>query len=183
MPSASGRIARVGLGCSGCRPFAQRFWLLLLGCTGSGRASAQPTRLDAEQEAALADTILAVTERYNAAWEALSAEGILAFHPDDLRYYYRGSGGISSKVVFDRVLREEILPFMRSWSMEVIDPDVEVLGPDAAVVSFVMDTEVVDASGQADDYGSGALTYVFERRDGEWQIVLMHESAAVPQGP
>jgi ketosteroid isomerase-like protein len=157
--------------------------VLLLGCTGSGMTSAQPRRLDAQQEAALAETIFAVTERYNAAWEALSAESILAFHPDDLRYYYRGSGGISSRAVFERILRDEILPSMRSWSMKVIDPHVKVLGPDAATVSFVFDTEVVDASGQPDDYGSGALTYVFERRDGEWQIILIHESAPVPQGP
>ena len=89
---------------------------------------------------------------------------------------------MSSKAAFERVLREEILPSMRSWSMEVIAPHVEVLGPDAAAVSFAFDTDVVGASGQPYDYGTGTLTYVFERRSGEWKIVLMHESAPVPEG-
>ena len=133
------------------------------------------------REGAVADTVLALTEAYNAAWEALDPEAILAFHPDDLRYYYRGSGGMSSKAAFEGVLREEILPAMRSWSMGVVDPHVEVLGPDAAVVSFAFDTDVVGASGRPYDYRSGALTYVFERRGGSWKIVLMHESAPVPE--
>lgn len=158
------------------------FAALLIGSM-SGCGSAEPARLDAEREAALADSILSLTRQYNAAWESLSADRISAFHSDDFHYYWRGSTDASSRAEYDRLLREEILPSMQKWSAEMHDPYVKVLGPNAAVVSFEFSSGVLNAAGEPDDYGSGALTYVFERRDGKWKIVLIHESAAMPDGP
>lgn len=151
--------------------------LLLIGAPVPASVRAQPTEPAAQEEEALADTILALTDVYNAAWEALDPEAILRFHSDDFRYYWRGSSaGMSSKAAFERVLRDEILPGMRKWSAEVIDPQVEMLGRDGAVVSFEFTSEAEDTAGEPFDYGAGALSYVFERRDEGWPIVLIHES-------
>ena len=83
----------------------------------------------------------------------------------DIRYYWLGKGAINSNQAFERLL-DEILPGIKSWSVNVREPHVEVLGPDAAVVSFLTD--------------AGASTYVFERRNAQWKIINIHESEPLP---
>ena len=155
--------------------------LLLLGGMGAGGASAQTAGAEADQEAAIADTLLALTDSYNAAWEDLDLEQISQFHADDLRYYWRGATASSSQADFERLFREDILSQIRAYSAKVLDPHVEVLGSYAGAVSFVFDGVVETPEGVSLDY-DGALTYVFERRDGEWKLVLIHESAPLREG-
>jgi hypothetical protein len=64
-------------------------------------------------EASAARELLALTKEYNAAWDRLDADAIMGFHPDDVHYYWYGSV-IPSRAVFDKVLREEILPNTKS---------------------------------------------------------------------
>lgn len=132
---------------------------LLLGC-----ASSHPAPPEADEEA-IASTVLGLTEAYLDAWESLDKDRILSFHSDDIRYYWLGKGTISSNSDFARLL-DQILPGIKSWSVQVKDQHVEVLGRDAAVVSFLTQ--------------AGASTYVFERRDGQWKIINIHESEPIP---
>ena len=132
---------------------------LLLGC-----APSHPAPPEADEEA-IASTVLGLTEAYLDAWESLDKDRILSFHSEDIRYYWLGKGAINSNQAFERLL-DEILPGIKSWSVNVREPHVEVLGPDAAVVSFLTD--------------AGASTYVFERRNAQWKIINIHESEPLP---
>ncbi len=122
--------------------------------------------------------IIAITEAYNHAWELLDADSISEFHSDYIHYYWRGVIAASNKVEFDHLLKQ-LLPSMKEYKHTTIDPFIEVLGPDAAMTSFQFDGEIINPDGTLMDY-DGALTYVFKRNDGEWKIVLVHESAPIP---
>ncbi|MFO8173857.1 MAG: ester cyclase, partial [Longimicrobiales bacterium] len=55
------------------------------------------------------------------------------------------------------------------------DRAVEVLGPDAAVFSGSWTLTQTDTTGARTD-DAGVITFVYERRSGEWEIVHAHES-------
>ena len=154
--------------------------MLLLGMTGARHVFAQTSQSEHKQDSAIADTVLALTNEYVVAWESLNQEDILRFHSDDIQYYWMGTGSVTSNAAFAGLLKM-ILPTLRSWSMKVREPRIKVLGPDAAVVSFLFDFESVGTDGQLDS-GTQAATYVFERLNGDWKIIIVHESAPVPKG-
>ncbi len=133
----------------------------------------------AQGEDDLAEFLLSLTNEYNAAWETLNLDSISEFHSDDIRYYWRGLLVCASQSEFERHFREDILTVITAYSAETVEPHVEVLGPDAGVVSYGFRGQVVTPDGETQDY-SGALSIVFERRDGDWKVVLIHESAPEP---
>jgi ketosteroid isomerase-like protein len=51
-----------------------------------------------------------------------------------------------------------------------------VWGQDAAVDSLLSNAESIGHDGSVSNHGSGALTYVWNRIDGDWKIVHIHES-------
>ena len=58
---------------------------LAIGCSPPRTAG-----LSAEREAAIADTLLSLTEAYNEVWEELDLERISEYHAADFTYYRRG---------------------------------------------------------------------------------------------
>ena len=127
---------------------------------------------------AIADTIRALSEDYNAAWEELSVARIIDFHGAGFEYYW-----------FDRKITDEFAELVgnvwlsdtQEYSIEMFEPSVEVLGQDAAVISFSFRDRQVFVSGEVATT-QGLLSYVFERRDGGWKIVRVHHSGPVPEG-
>lgn len=57
------------------------------------------------------------------------------------------------------------------------EPEVDVLGPRSAVASMLIRGQVTDSAGERRKI-SGAITLVFQLRDGEWKVVQAHESSA-----
>jgi ketosteroid isomerase-like protein len=118
-----------------------------------------------------------VTTQYNKSWETLDLEKIAAFHSAE-SFLYWSSGGLScgSNEEFRNVFGN-ILPMMKTWTIKDISSySVQVLGPDAAVASLLLNAESVGQDGSVSNHGSGALTYVWNRIDGDWKIVHIHES-------
>lgn len=58
----------------------------------------------------------------------------------------------------------------------LIDPEVRMLGPDAAVVTYVRLTQSRDAAGAAHTSRSEE-TRIWQRRDGRWRLAHLHRSA------
>lgn len=156
--------------------------VLLLGSIAVGCVSTQAQRLDAERELAIADTLLAITKAYNAAWEELDLERISEYHADDFTYYRRGVVQSASQTEFEQVYHDDVATQITSYWANATETWVEVLGPDAGVVAFVFRGGVETPDGATYDY-DGALTYVYERRGGRWQVVHIHESAYLPESP
>ena len=150
--------------------------LLLLFWSSAGCKSTSSPLFGTEPEATTSDTLLALTEAYNDAWEQLSADAILSFHGSGFQYYWFDQR-LSAE--FEEVLRHEWLPGIEAYSIEMVDPQVYVLATDAAVVSFqFLDREWADGSVEE---SKGALGYIFERQNGAWKIVRIHHSGPVPE--
>lgn len=118
-----------------------------------------------------------VTTQYNKSWESLDIEQIAAFHSAE-SFLYWSSGGLScgSNEEFRNVFGN-ILPMMKKWTIkDISNSSVQVLGPDAAVASLLLDAESIGQDGSVSNHGSGALTYVWNRIDGVWKIIHIHES-------
>lgn len=147
---------------------------LTAGCAERKQADDQ---LTPEEEQAVADTVTALTDEVGAAFEELAPEPYREFFSDDFVAYARGV----------RVSRSEwqneiskLMGELREISHELTSRDVEVLGPDAAVVSQQKVGGGVIAEGDSFQ-NSVAETFVWERRDGKWKIVQHHESFVPPE--
>jgi len=127
-------------------------------------------------DSVVAETILSVTRELAGAWERLDADAYLAHFSEDLTFYFEGSR--SSRTEFETVVRQAIAS-LRESTFEVLNPEVEVLGPNAAVISFELREVMVDTSGASTEL-RGVLTLVFERRRGQWLVVRAHETLPPP---
>lgn len=63
----------------------------------------------------------------------------------------------------------------RSYSMEITDSNLEVLGRDAGVATGTYRIQAVDTAGKSQEY-EAAFTKIYERRNGSWKLVRGHES-------
>jgi uncharacterized protein (TIGR02246 family) len=131
--------------------------------------SAQP---GPQREAALGDALLVLAGEWTAAWNAMDPERMLRLHADDGLFYW--PFGRDTAREFEEVLSSKIIPNVR-YSIEMIEPHVRLLGPDAGIVSFRLHGgEISVRSGETRPYAS-AVSLVFQRRGGEWKIVHIHE--------
>lgn len=64
---------------------------------------------------------------------------------------------------------------LKMTTFEVENPEVKVLGPDAAVITFRLHETLVDKS-ENTTVINGMLSLVYERSNDQWQIVRAHES-------
>lgn len=151
--------------------------ILVTATLASGCAPADSGQMTAEREAALADTLRALTHQVDSAFKALEPGPYLALYSDDTHFYYDGSHLPRKK--FEAVVQKEMQAF-ESFSSSMMEPQVEVLGPDAGVVSFRYEGTAVDTAGNSQKM-TAAITAVFERRNGEWKVVQAHESFPPPQ--
>jgi uncharacterized protein (TIGR02246 family) len=121
--------------------------------------------------------IIDITNEYNKTWETLNVEKVAEFHSDE-SFLYWWHGGRASRSNDDfRKFFSELFPKMKSWTIKETSPfSVQVLNQDAAIVSFILDAESISQSGTISNDGSGALTYVWNKMNGKWKIVHIHES-------
>jgi hypothetical protein len=67
---------------------------------------------------------------------------------------------------------------MRKWTVrETSAFSVQVTNKNGAVASFILKAESVGLDGTVSNHGSGALTYVWNKINGEWKLIHIHESA------
>jgi hypothetical protein len=87
-------------------------------------------------------------------------------------FYFEGQQ--VERADFDASVRATMAA-LRSSTFEIFDPQVEVLGPNGAAISFRLREVMVDTRGATTDL-RGALTLVWSRRSEGWRVVLAHES-------
>lgn len=102
--------------------------LLAAGCQGT-----DSTESTADGEAALADTVQVLAQEMATAWSALKPEPYLNLYSDDVQFYFRGAR--STRAEFEKQVRK-IMRGYQTYTIEPINPQIEVLGEDAAVASF-----------------------------------------------
>ena len=131
----------------------------------------ETTASEVEGEVAPADTVLALAEEWLDAWNELDADRMLQFYDEDLLYYWRGRPMTYEQ--FKGALYEFIIP-NESYSIEIVDPHVQVLGTDAAVVAFNWRDKA--DSGEDIPPLTGGASLIFELRGEQWKIAHIHES-------
>jgi len=122
--------------------------------------------------------ILDLTTQYTKTWETLNVEQIATYHSNE-SFLYWGHGELqcTSNDQFRKAF-SKILPMMKKWTVkETSSFSVQVLNKDAAVTSFILKAESVGLDGTIANHGSGALTYVWNKINGEWKLIHIHESA------
>lgn len=152
---------------------------LLLACDRAGSRPASGAGTPAADTAALGDTLRGLIVN---AWDLTRADAV-----DRIMRLYPSNGPVVSasagQITTSRdSLRAQIDRFyqwigqnMRQPRWEWVQSHVEVLGPDAAVLSAVYRIPHETPEGRPHAIG-GAWTMVFERRDGRWVIVHEHLS-------
>jgi len=65
----------------------------------------------------------------------------------------------------------------RNSQITLIEPEVRMLGPDAAVITYVRLVQSRDGAGGGDTTSRTEETRVWRRRDGRWRLVHLHRSA------
>jgi ketosteroid isomerase-like protein len=154
-----------------------RVGLILIAGSTVNCARPDSPALDPAGERAIADTIQTLTEAYNDAWETLDIEAIMDFHGAGFEYYWFD---IKAEGDFGAILGDWLSETVE-FTWQVSEPSVEVLGGDAAVISFLFKDRVVFRSGSVAET-RGAMSYVFEQRDDNWEIVRVHQSGPPPPG-
>lgn len=147
---------------------------LIAGCKGDSTSS----ELTPEQESAIADSVWAIAENANAAWEQLDAEAYLDYYSDDAHFYYHGTH--YSRTDLENLVNSYLKGLQQSTIEILEEPQVRVLGPKAAIVSFRYKGTNVNSNGNSNEV-TAAISAVLEHRQGEWKIVLAHESTASQQ--
>jgi len=124
----------------------------------------------------IADEIIAMTRKYNRAWDTLQMNEVAKFHSNkSFRYYRHGNLAVGSNEEFRRVAPEWMKETKTLTEIEFNDPVVQVLSKDTAIIGFKGVAKVVLKDGK-DELESGATTYVWQKIDKEWKIVNIHES-------
>lgn len=139
-----------------------------LGCAGPGQAGGE---LTAQEEDALADTIMSVNQAFVTRFSELDPAAYIQHVGDDIQYYFQGW---VEGAAYEQALRD-FMAGHRSYSMEITDSNVEVLGRDAGVATGTYRIQAVDTAGQSQEY-EAAFTKIYERRNGSWKLVRGHES-------
>lgn len=110
----------------------------------------------------MADTAQALVQEWATAWSALEPGPYLDLYSDSVQFYYRGAR--SPRPTFEKQVRS-LMAGHRTYRIEPINPQIDVLAEDAAVASFRYKGRAVDTTGNARDV-SAAVTLVYQRRGG-----------------
>jgi hypothetical protein len=144
---------------------------VLLVCTGHGAAQ----RFDPVVSRS-GDTLMARTQQWVDTWNNKDLEGMRRLHAADIGRQRYGIGhGFTTVEWLLKELRDKNF-WGLSWSLRIVDPEVRMLGGDAGLVSFRLLGTETPTEGPAHPF-SAAFSVVFQRIQGEWRIVHVHDSS------
>ena len=147
------------------------FTLFVCAAITQACAPASPSAMSEQERAAVAEAVAQRVEGYVDAIRTLDLDRMLQFWADTDGFVYAGDGSLTVGYdVHAAQLREVIGSTAQVNSMEISDPHIYVLGPDAAAYSMEFEWSMTSVSGDT-TRARGAWTYVFKRLDGEWKVV------------
>ena len=120
----------------------------------------------------VADSIEIFTHELAESWVRLDADDYLHWFSDDFVFYIAGQR--VSRSGFEAVVRAAT-GALKTSTFDISDPHIEVLAPDAGVISFGLREVMVDTAGATTDLNA-AMTLVWQRQEDAWRIIMAHES-------
>jgi uncharacterized protein (TIGR02246 family) len=115
--------------------------------------------------------LLSLTEQWVRSWNEKDVDRMRQLQADDLLYGVFGS--FTEGPVLIEQLRSNNF-WGVTYSLRTVDPKVRILSSDIALVLFALVGTSAGPKG-AQPYRS-LFTLVYQRRDGEWKIVHVHDS-------
>lgn len=137
------------------------------------------SELTEEHRDALADTVRQVMMELYAAANRVDADALLGYFADDAVLAVQGAM-ISGDLFAERVRRS--FAGLRAQNARSRDMRIDVLGPNAAVVTDYEVFSATDTAGVTTPELTAAHTAVMVRRNGRWMCIHAHESFP-PAGP
>lgn len=118
-----------------------------------------------------------MTNHYNKVWETVDMDSVATYYSDDFKYYLHGYLTAGSNKEFVKEYKR-IMSTTKEWSMEIANLDVQILRENTAVLEFnSTNSYLLTIDNKEFDYGIGAFTYIWNRTNGIWKLVHIHESA------
>jgi hypothetical protein len=102
-------------------------------------------------------------------------------HADDIsiQLYAIGEEFVTMEKLLKEIREENF--WKLSWSIKIVQPQVRMLGADAALVAFRLVGKETHSNGSSRPY-SAAFSLVFQRYRDDWKIVHVHDSSGPVPG-
>lgn len=137
---------------------------------------AQPSTLP------IADTLLLRTRQWVDTWNAQDVGAMRRLHAADVgdQRYVIGNGFMTMEWLLKEIRETNF--WNGTWSLEMADTKVRMLGEDAGLVSFRLIGNQTPRGGATRPF-SEAYSLIFQRVRGEWLIVHIHDSERLEPDP
>jgi ketosteroid isomerase-like protein len=172
------RLKSIAPGQQHSQPLLLLATAFLLGSLGAGCQDGGSQRLTDAQEDALTDTIRAELDGILRAYNEHRTDAALQHFSEDVQGFVLGTH--YSGTEFEKWFRGTVAA-QQSVSAEMINPQINVLGPGSAVASFRYREQIVDTTGMEYQI-EGVQTYAFNRRAGDWKVVQVQAQHVSPNG-
>lgn len=132
-------------------------------------------------DSSITDTLLVRTQRWVDAWNERDAGGLRRLHAADVgdQRYVIGNGFTTMEWLLEE-LRDTNF-WNVTWSVRMVDTKVRLLGEDAGLVSFRLTGDETSSGGATRPF-SEVFSVIFQRVQGEWLIVHVHDSTRSTSG-
>ncbi len=147
----------------------------VLHCPASAAAAFQPAKSDQTPTASgqfpsLSSKLLGLTNEWVRTWNEKNANGMQQLYGAGMLYGF-GQSFVTGEALVDLLRRENFWGL--SWSLKAENPQVRMLGPDAALVWFRLDGQET-GNGRSRPY-SALFSLVFQRQNGQWRIIHIQD--------
>jgi uncharacterized protein (TIGR02246 family) len=128
-----------------------------------------------EQQTEIEQAIKQQAEDYFSALRTLNIELLMShFAKDDLNFIVNGVLYSSYEAVLK--LASEMAADLKSWEGGWDKVRVRVLSPDTVLFHGTFHAAMTNSAGQVRKSSEAFWTALYERRDGDWQMILVHQS-------
>ena len=129
----------------------------------------------------VADTLLVRTQQWVDTWNKKDVEGMRALHAVDVHdQRYSIGNGFTTMEWLLKELRETNF-WNVTWSVKMVESKVRMLGADAGLVSFRLTGTETPSAARAHEFLE-SFSLIFQRIEGKWLIVHVHDSSRLQAG-
>ena len=147
----------------------------ILHCPVSAATTVEPAKnghvpVASSQSPSASEKLLGLTNEWVQTWNEKDADRMQQLYGPGMLYGF-GQSFVTGEALVDLIRRENFWGL--SWSLKAENPQVRMLGPDAALVWFRLAGEET-GNGRSRPY-SALFTLVFQQQDGQWRIVHIQD--------
>ena len=146
-------------------------------------AACQPvtTELTDEQKAAIADEVRVISAEMLDAWRDADLGRGMSYYRDSPNFTFALEGQLTNGFAAFGDLVESVFPNVASRTITLSESQFTVLAPDVVCEMAQGTYSQTDTAGVTGPESQYAITLLWVRRNGEWEIHAAHESMPTPE--